>query len=72
MLGICYGMYVIAQHLGAHSAGAQCAEYGPATLDDRRAATHCSRASAKREQLGVDEPRRPRRGDSAGAEADRA
>jgi GMP synthase (glutamine-hydrolysing) len=32
VLGICYGMYVIAQHLGAHSAGARAREYGPATL----------------------------------------
>src|SRR5229473_6630530 len=32
ILGICYGMYVIAQHLGAHSAGAHAREYGPATL----------------------------------------
>jgi len=32
VLGICYGMYVIAQHLGAHSAGAQAREYGAATL----------------------------------------
>ncbi|MGH7935338.1 MAG: glutamine-hydrolyzing GMP synthase [Candidatus Binataceae bacterium] len=31
-LGICYGMYVIAQHLGARSAGARAREYGPATL----------------------------------------
>ena len=32
VLGICYGMYVIAQHLGAHSAGARAREYGAATL----------------------------------------
>jgi GMP synthase (glutamine-hydrolysing) len=32
VLGICYGMYVIAQHLGAKSAGAREREYGPATL----------------------------------------
>jgi GMP synthase (glutamine-hydrolysing) len=32
VLGICYGMYVLAQHLGAHSAGAHAREYGPATL----------------------------------------
>jgi GMP synthase (glutamine-hydrolysing) len=32
VLGICYGMYVIAQHLGAKSAGAHAREYGPATL----------------------------------------
>ncbi len=32
VLGICYGMYVIAQHLGARSAGARAREYGPATL----------------------------------------
>jgi GMP synthase (glutamine-hydrolysing) len=32
VLGICYGMYVIAQHLGAHSAGAHEREYGPARL----------------------------------------
>jgi len=32
VLGICYGMYVIAQHLGAHSAGSHAREYGPATL----------------------------------------
>jgi GMP synthase (glutamine-hydrolysing) len=32
VLGICYGMYVIAQHLGAHSAGAHAREYGPAML----------------------------------------
>ena len=32
MLGICYGLYVIAQHLGAHSAGAGKREYGPAEL----------------------------------------
>jgi GMP synthase (glutamine-hydrolysing) len=39
MLGICYGMYVIAQKLGAASAGARAREYGPATLtiDDRDA-----------------------------------
>jgi GMP synthase (glutamine-hydrolysing) len=32
VLGICYGMYVIAQHMGARSAGAARREYGPATL----------------------------------------
>ena len=32
VLGICYGMYVIAQHLGAHSAGAHAREYGSATM----------------------------------------
>jgi len=32
ILGICYGMYVIAQHLGAKSAGSHAREYGPATL----------------------------------------
>jgi GMP synthase (glutamine-hydrolysing) len=32
VLGICYGMYVIAQHLGARSAGAHAREYGPALL----------------------------------------
>ncbi|MGH7813857.1 MAG: glutamine-hydrolyzing GMP synthase [Candidatus Binataceae bacterium] len=32
VLGICYGMYVIAQHLGAKSAEAGAREYGPATL----------------------------------------
>ena len=32
VLGICYGMYVIAQHMGARSAGARAREYGPATL----------------------------------------
>jgi GMP synthase (glutamine-hydrolysing) len=32
VLGICYGMYVIAQHHGAASAGAHAREYGPATL----------------------------------------
>jgi len=32
VLGICYGMYVIAQHLGAASAGAHAREYGPAEL----------------------------------------
>ncbi len=32
VLGICYGMYVIAQHFGAHSAGAHAREYGSATL----------------------------------------
>ena len=39
VLGICYGMYVIAQHLGAHSMGANAREYGPATLiiDERDA-----------------------------------
>ncbi|MGH8012810.1 MAG: glutamine-hydrolyzing GMP synthase [Candidatus Binataceae bacterium] len=31
-LGICYGMYVLAQHLGARSAGAITREYGPANL----------------------------------------
>jgi GMP synthase (glutamine-hydrolysing) len=37
VLGICYGLYVIAQHLGARSAGARAREYGPATLIiDRR------------------------------------
>ncbi|HUY18319.1 MAG TPA: glutamine-hydrolyzing GMP synthase [Candidatus Binataceae bacterium] len=33
VLGICYGLYVIAHHLGAASAGARAREYGPATLD---------------------------------------
>ncbi|HTW89671.1 MAG TPA: glutamine-hydrolyzing GMP synthase [Candidatus Binataceae bacterium] len=33
VLGICYGLYVIAQHLGAASAGAHEREYGPATLE---------------------------------------
>jgi GMP synthase (glutamine-hydrolysing) len=32
VLGICYGMYVIAQHLGARSAGAHVREYGPAKI----------------------------------------
>ena len=32
VLGICYGLYVIAQHLGATSVGAAAREYGPATL----------------------------------------
>ncbi len=32
VLGICYGLFVIAQHLGAHNAGAPAREYGPATL----------------------------------------
>ena len=32
VLGICYGMYVIAQHRGAASAGTHAREYGPATL----------------------------------------
>jgi GMP synthase (glutamine-hydrolysing) len=32
VLGICYGMYVIAEHLGAHSNGARAREYGPARL----------------------------------------
>src|SRR5208282_296549 len=32
VLGICYGLYVIAQHMGARSAGAHAREYGPATL----------------------------------------
>jgi GMP synthase (glutamine-hydrolysing) len=32
VLGICYGMYVIAQHLGARSAGSARREYGPAIL----------------------------------------
>jgi GMP synthase (glutamine-hydrolysing) len=32
ILGICYGMYVIAQHAGAHSGGASAREYGPAML----------------------------------------
>ena len=32
VLGICYGMFVIAQHLGGRSAGSQTREYGPATL----------------------------------------
>lgn len=32
VLGICYGMFVIARHLGAHSAGSPAREYGPATL----------------------------------------
>jgi GMP synthase (glutamine-hydrolysing) len=32
VLGICYGMYVIAQHLGAVNVGAAAREYGPATL----------------------------------------
>ncbi len=32
VLGICYGLYVIAQHAGAKSVGARAREYGPATL----------------------------------------
>jgi GMP synthase (glutamine-hydrolysing) len=32
VLGICYGLYVIAQHLGAKSAGSKAREYGPAML----------------------------------------
>ena len=32
ILGICYGLYVIAQHLGAKSAGSQAREFGRATL----------------------------------------
>jgi len=39
VLGICYGLYVIAQHLGARSVGSRAREYGPATLviDDQDA-----------------------------------
>ena len=32
VLGICYGLYVIAQHMGAHSVSSRQREYGPATL----------------------------------------
>jgi GMP synthase (glutamine-hydrolysing) len=32
VLGICYGLYVIAQHAGAKSVGSRAREYGPATL----------------------------------------
>jgi GMP synthase (glutamine-hydrolysing) len=32
VLGICYGLYVIAQHMGARSVGSRNREYGPATL----------------------------------------
>jgi GMP synthase (glutamine-hydrolysing) len=32
VLGICYGLYVIAQHLGARSVSSRAREYGPATL----------------------------------------
>jgi GMP synthase (glutamine-hydrolysing) len=32
VLGICYGLYVIAQHLGGRSVGSRQREYGPATL----------------------------------------
>ena len=32
VLGICYGLYVIAQHMGARSVGSRAREYGPATL----------------------------------------
>ena len=32
VLGICYGLYVIAQHMGACSVGSRQREYGPATL----------------------------------------
>ena len=32
VLGICYGLYVIAQHLGAKSVSSRAREYGPATL----------------------------------------
>jgi GMP synthase (glutamine-hydrolysing) len=32
VLGICYGLYVIAQHMGAKSVGSRNREYGPATL----------------------------------------
>jgi GMP synthase (glutamine-hydrolysing) len=33
VLGICYGLYVIVNHMGATSAGAHAREYGPATLE---------------------------------------
>jgi GMP synthase (glutamine-hydrolysing) len=32
VLGICYGLYIIAQHLGAKSVSSRAREYGPATL----------------------------------------
>jgi GMP synthase (glutamine-hydrolysing) len=32
VLGICYGLYIIAQHLGARSVSSRAREYGPATL----------------------------------------
>jgi GMP synthase (glutamine-hydrolysing) len=32
VLGICYGLYVIAQHMGARSVSSRQREYGPATL----------------------------------------
>ncbi len=32
VLGICYGLYVIAQHLGAHNAASRAREYGPSEL----------------------------------------
>ncbi|HVN27470.1 MAG TPA: GMP synthase (glutamine-hydrolyzing), partial [Candidatus Binataceae bacterium] len=32
VLGICYGLYVIAQHLGAKSVSSRAREYGPAML----------------------------------------
>jgi GMP synthase (glutamine-hydrolysing) len=32
VLGICYGLYIVAQHLGARSVSSRTREYGPATL----------------------------------------
>jgi GMP synthase (glutamine-hydrolysing) len=32
VLGICYGLYIIAQHFGARSVSSRAREYGPATL----------------------------------------
>ena len=32
VLGICYGLYIIAQHLGARSVSSRAREYGPATV----------------------------------------
>ena len=71
VLGICYGLYVIAQHMGARSVGSRQREYGPATLvidGDDVLFEGLERARASR----VDESRRSRRGDSGLTVRDRA
>ena len=71
VLGICYGLYVIAQHMGARSVSSRQREYGPATLvidGDDTLFEGLERARASR----VDESRRSRRGDSGHAVRDRA
>ena len=61
VLGICYGMQLIAQLLGGKVEPRDEREYGPATVDDRPARAASSIASPTADSdARVDEPRRPR------------